>query len=116
MIMVLLFWGKYWLNLPYDENTPFYANKEFLLTHPHYELYEETNKCFMYTIVFQAFVFMQLFNMLNARLLGAHDINVFRGFFSNWIFIFIIVLTFTVQILMVNFGGQAVRCAQLTRK
>jgi len=26
MIMVLLFWGKYWLNLPYDENTPFYAN------------------------------------------------------------------------------------------
>lgn len=96
MIMVLLFWGRYWFNLPYDEGTPFYADLDFVDANPTYELYEATNKCFMYTIVFQSFVFMQLFNMLNARLLGAHDINVFRGIFGNWIFIFILVLTFSV--------------------
>lgn len=51
--------------------------------------------------------------MLNARLLGDKDINIFKGLFENWIFIFILVLTIVVQITMVNYGGKAVRCAQL---
>jgi len=39
MIMVLLFWGRYWFNLPYDEDTPFYADEDFVLVNPEYELY-----------------------------------------------------------------------------
>lgn len=39
MIMVLLFWGRYWFNLPYDEDTPFYADEDFVLANPEYELY-----------------------------------------------------------------------------
>ena len=56
-------------------------------------------------MVFQAFVFMQLFNQINARKLGANDYNVFAGFFNNWMFLMICVLTFIIQTLMVQYGG-----------
>jgi P-type Ca2+ transporter type 2B len=77
-------------------------------------LNDATNKCTLYTIVFQSFVFMQLFNQINARKLGAMDLNVFKGFFNNGLFIFIVALTFVVQIAMTQFGGQAVRTVPLT--
>lgn len=57
---------------------------------------------------------MQLFNQINARKLGAKDYNVFAGFFNNGMFLFICVLTFVIQILMVEFGGAAVRAVPLT--
>jgi hypothetical protein len=41
----------------------------------------------MYTIIFNAFIMMQLFNMINARKLGEREFNIFRGFFNNWLFI-----------------------------
>lgn len=66
-------------------------------------------------MVFQTFVFMQLFNQINARKLGATEYNVFSGFFNNWLFLFIVVLTFVIQIAMVEFGGRSVRATPLTR-
>lgn len=42
------------------------------------------------------------------------DLNVFKGFFNNGLFIAISVLTFIVQIGMTQFGGQAVRTVPLT--
>lgn len=41
------------------------------------------------------------------------DCNIFRGFFSNWIFLLIVALTFGVQIFIVEYGGQAVRAVPL---
>jgi len=64
-----------------------------------------TEKAHLYTIVFQTFVFMQCFNQVNARKLGDRDFNVFEGFFNNWLFLAIMVLTFAVQICMVQFAG-----------
>jgi len=64
-----------------------------------------TNKTYLYTMIFQIFVFMQLFNQINARKLGAREFNVFAGFFNNGLFVFIAGLTFVVQIAMVNYGG-----------
>jgi Ca2+ transporting ATPase len=55
-----------------------------------------TEKAHLYTIVFQAFVFMTLFNQINARKLGSRDFNVFAGFFNNWLFLLITVITFAV--------------------
>lgn len=57
---------------------------------------------------------MQLFNQINARKLGAKDLNVFAGFFNNWMFLFIVIITFVVQFAMVEFGGRAVRAVPLT--
>lgn len=39
---------------------------------------------------------------------------MFAGFFDNKMFLFITALTFTVQILMVQYGGMAVRAVPLS--
>lgn len=70
------------------------------------------NKTTNYTILFEAFVFMQVFNQINCRKLGDH-FNVFEDFFNNWLFLAITAFTFCLQILLVQFGGFAVRCYPL---
>lgn len=62
MLLVLLFFGQDLFDLPFTPETPFYADADFILTNPEFTLLQPTNKCFLYTMVFQSFVFMQLFN------------------------------------------------------
>jgi magnesium-transporting ATPase (P-type) len=49
-----------------------------------------------FTIFFNAFVFLQLFNEINCRKLEANQLNVFKGFFNNGMFLAIIVVTIVV--------------------
>jgi len=74
----------------------------------------KTQKLLHYTFVFQIFVFMQLFNQINARKIELGEFNVFEGFFNNWLFIFVTIFTFAVQIFMVQVGGKAVKTYPLT--
>lgn len=67
-----------------------------------------------FTIVFNTFVFMQIFNEINCRKLRKNEWNVFEGIFSNWIFILIEVMTTLVQICVVQYGGNFVECSPLT--
>jgi hypothetical protein len=57
---------------------------------------------------------MQFFNFVNARKLGARELNVFRGFFNNPLFLAITGIIFVVQMLLVQYGGMAVRAVPLT--
>ncbi|KAF2071510.1 hypothetical protein CYY_007171 [Polysphondylium violaceum] len=59
-----------------------------------------------YTILFNTFVFLQLFNEINCRILG-DNLNPFRGIFSNWIFSVVLIGTLGVQIIFVTFGDSA---------
>lgn len=52
---------------------------------------------------------MQLFNQINARKIEEGELNVFKGFFNNFLFIFITILTFVVQMAMVEYGGMAIK-------
>jgi Ca2+ transporting ATPase len=61
-----------------------------------------------YTFIFNVFVFMQLFNEINARKLFG-EINVFAGFFANPLFLVIWVGTIVIQVLAVQFLGRWVR-------
>jgi hypothetical protein len=72
------------------------------------------NKITLYTIIFHSFVFMQVFNEINSRKLGDKEYNVFKGFFNNGLFIFIIISTIAIQTAMVQYGGAAVRTVPLT--
>ncbi|KAJ3323148.1 Calcium-transporting ATPase 10, plasma membrane-type [Boothiomyces sp. JEL0866] len=56
------------------------------------------------SLVFNVFIFCQVFNEINCRSITT-DCNVFRNFFSNRIFIVIIILTIVGQIIIVEFGG-----------
>ncbi|XP_051979259.1 plasma membrane calcium-transporting ATPase 1-like isoform X3 [Xyrauchen texanus] len=66
-----------------------------------------------YTIVFNTFVMMQLFNEINARKIHGER-NVFEGIFNNLIFCTIVFGTFVIQIVIVQFGGKPFSCVGLT--
>ncbi|KAM7003167.1 plasma membrane calcium-transporting ATPase 1-like isoform 1-T2 [Tautogolabrus adspersus] len=65
-----------------------------------------------YTIVFNTFVLMQIFNELNARKIHGER-NVFEGIFNNPIFCSIVLGTFVVQFVIVQFGGKPFSCVRL---
>ncbi|XP_068450002.1 plasma membrane calcium-transporting ATPase 1-like [Clinocottus analis] len=65
-----------------------------------------------YTIVFNTFVQMQIFNEINARKI--HDErNVFSGVLKNPVFCSILLGIFVIQIIIVQFGGKPFSCVPL---
>ncbi|XP_023376416.1 plasma membrane calcium-transporting ATPase 3 isoform X4 [Pteropus medius] len=66
-----------------------------------------------YTIIFNTFVMMQLFNEVNARKVHGER-NVFHGIFGNPIFCTIVLGTFAIQIVIVQFGGKPFSCSPLS--
>ncbi len=65
-----------------------------------------------FTMIFNVFVLMTLFNEINCRKIHGEK-NVFRGFFTNPIFYGIWIVTFIVQILLVQYGSFAFSCVKL---
>jgi len=63
-----------------------------------------------YTIIFNCFVWMQLFNEINSRNLNG-EFNIFKGLFKNWLFVGILVTTSILQVIMVELGGKAMHVA-----
>lgn len=66
-----------------------------------------------YTIIFNVFVMMQLFNEINARKIHGER-NVFEGIYRNPIFCSVVLGTFVLQIIIVQFGGKPFSCTALT--
>uniref|UniRef100_A0AAQ4NPY8 Calcium-transporting ATPase n=1 Tax=Gasterosteus aculeatus aculeatus TaxID=481459 RepID=A0AAQ4NPY8_GASAC len=95
-IFTLLFAGERLFDIDNGRNTPLHA--------PPSE---------HYTIVFNTFVLMQLFNEINARKIHGER-NVFEGIFNNLIFCSIVFGTFIIQIVIVQFGGKPFSCVALT--
>ena len=68
-----------------------------------------------FTIIFNVFVMMQIFNEVNARKIHGER-NVFKGIFNNPLFYCIVIGTFFVQILLVEFGTVIFSCTKLSFK
>ncbi|KAK2725056.1 hypothetical protein QYM36_001494 [Artemia franciscana] len=66
-----------------------------------------------FTVIFNTFVMMTLFNEINARKIHGQR-NVFEGIFSNMIFYGIWIITFVSQILIIQYGGLAFATTPLT--
>jgi len=99
ILLTLLYGGPKLFDLPYD-NVP-------NATHV------PTNKFILDTMIFNTFVFLQVFNEFNARIVTT-GLNVFAGVFKNGIFVSIIVVTVILQALIVEFGGAFVETHPLT--
>ncbi|XP_015203694.1 plasma membrane calcium-transporting ATPase 2 isoform X9 [Lepisosteus oculatus] len=95
IIFTLLFVGERLFNIDSGRNAPLHS--------PPSE---------HYTIIFNTFVMMQLFNEINARKIHGER-NVFDGIFRNPIFCSIVVGTFAIQIIIVQFGGKPFSCSPL---
>ena len=121
VLMVILFEGANIFNLEFDSReTPFFYTKFWIdenLSNPNYPTLAEdvldgkiqidspTPKCTLYTLVFQSFVMMQVFNLLNARKLGEREFNIFHNFFNNFRFLAIFIGIFAAQMAIVEYGG-----------
>ncbi|XP_054591966.2 plasma membrane calcium-transporting ATPase 2 isoform X2 [Nothobranchius furzeri] len=96
LIFTLLFVGEQMFDIDSGRNAPLHA--------PPSE---------HYTIIFNTFVMMQLFNEINARKIHGER-NVFDGIFGNPIFCSIVLGTFVVQVIIVQFGGKPFSCHPLS--
>ncbi|XP_066113868.1 plasma membrane calcium-transporting ATPase 1 isoform X2 [Saccopteryx bilineata] len=96
VVFTLLFAGEKFFDIDSGRNAPLHA--------PPSE---------HYTIVFNTFVLMQLFNEINARKIHGER-NVFEGIFNNAIFCTIVLGTFVTQIIIVQFGGKSFSCSRLS--
>jgi Ca2+ transporting ATPase len=67
-----------------------------------------------FTLFFNVFVFLQVFNFLNARKLKRDEVNVFDNMFSNWLFVFIVFGIFILQLFIVQKGGKAFKLSPLS--
>ena len=70
---------------------------------------ENAEKSFL-SAFFAFFVFMHMFNTLNAR---TQSLNLFEDFFGNKIFTPVIIFIVIVQIAIITFGGQIMRTVPL---
>ncbi|XP_047540844.1 plasma membrane calcium-transporting ATPase 2 isoform X4 [Vanessa atalanta] len=96
IIFMLLFVGDKMLNIPSGRGQ---------------QLSSEPSQHF--TIIFNTFVMMTLFNEINARKIHGQR-NVFQGLFTNPIFYSIWIGTAFSQVIIIQFGGMAFSTAALT--
>jgi Ca2+ transporting ATPase len=75
-----------------------------------------SEKMLHYTFIFQIFVFIQVFNLINSRKIAEDEINVFAGFFDNFLFVFVIFATIGVQMALVEVGGKFSKTTELDTK
>ncbi|KAI5066196.1 hypothetical protein GOP47_0018820 [Adiantum capillus-veneris] len=85
LLLVLQFRGKQLLGLHDDGSHTGHAYKE------------------VETVIFNSFVFCQVFNELNAR--KPEEINIFQGLMTSRVFLYVIALTVAIQVLLVELCG-----------
>ncbi|KAF1781603.1 Plasma membrane calcium-transporting ATPase 1 [Phytophthora cactorum] len=99
LLLAIVFSGEKWFNLPSGRlNDLGEEHKDDSTKHM--------------TIVFNTFVWMQLFNELNCRKI--HDeLNIFQGITKNRVFLYVCVLQVAMQVVMVQFTGDWFNCTPL---
>ena len=91
VMSILLFFGKLIYGLDYERTTLFYDADN-----------NATDRARHYTILFNTFVFLHVFNEFNCRKIGAKKYNIFSGLFSNWMFLAVILAICVIQWVFVN--------------
>jgi len=71
----------------------------------------DINDKYLYTAFFGLFIFIDIFNGLNAR---TNRLNLFANIIKNKIFIFIMIFIILVQIFLIYYGGNVFRTSGLT--
>ena len=73
-----------------------------------------TNKARVYTMIFNSYVWMHIFNEFNSRKVNAKQYNVFNGLITNWIFLVVMTVIILLQLFFVQYAGKFADTASLT--
>jgi magnesium-transporting ATPase (P-type) len=94
VLVILLFFGDMMWDLTYKKSDKFYDESGVAL-----------DKVVHYTIIFNTFIFMQIFNEFNCRMVGPKQFNVFANLMNNWYFIGVVGGTVALQLVFVQYAG-----------
>ena len=100
VLTVIIFYGDWIFGVPSDRQLEHF-------------MWNDING-YHFTIFFNIFVYMQVFNSINARKLQKNEYNVFSGIFGNWLYLAIQGFILVGQIILTTFGGRAVRTHPLS--
>ena len=100
VLSIIIFYGDEFFGVPSDRDLP-------------HSVWNDVNG-YHFTIFFNIFVYLQVFNSVNARKLKKDEVNVFVGIFDNYLYLLIQFLIIFGQVIMVSFGGRAVRTHYLS--
>jgi Ca2+-transporting ATPase len=108
VMCLIIFFGEPMFNLYYTASTMTQDYKdtyttEFGLVVPTVDGLMAIDKLQHLTIIFNTFVFLCFFNLINCRTVAIREYNVFSNFFNNWMFIFILLLIFVLQYVWSNY-------------
>jgi len=81
-----------------------------------YEHGDPTPKAVVFTMIFNTFVWLHIFNEFNCRKVGATQYNMFDGLITNWMFLVVISAIIALQVLLVEYGGEAMQTTKLSAK
>lgn len=87
---VLYFFVDDMWDIPYDNSMTFYDADGVA-----------TPKALNYTLIFNTFVWMHIFNEFNCRKVGARQYNVFNGLIQNWVFLIVMTVIILLQLFFV---------------
>jgi Ca2+ transporting ATPase len=100
ILSIFLFFGDTLFNVPSDRNLS------------HFEWNAKSG--YHFTLFFNIFVFLQVFNSINSRKLEQSELNVFENILGNNIYLGVQAFIVFGQILIVQLGGRAIRTKPLT--
>jgi len=100
----MLYSLPFWFGITYNYvNTEFYGKDQASI-----------NMTVHYTMVFNTFVLMNLFNQIACRKLGWKEWNFVDNFFNNLYFFIVVIGEFALQWFIVEIGSDAFRTTPLT--
>jgi len=102
LLSIILFWGEVIFGVKDDRSRN------------HFEWNERDG--YHYTIFFNIFVFLQVFNSINSRKLEQHETNVFENIGNNKIYIAVQGFIVISQIIIVEYGGKIAKTRPLSFK
>lgn len=102
ILLIIIFFGDVIFGVPSDRELTHFTWNE--------------NVGYHFTIFFNIFVFLQVFNSVNSRKLLKKEKNIFIGIFNNPLYLIIQAGICIGQIFMVQVGGRALRTQPLTIK
>lgn len=57
------------------------------ITGPYPSVGDPTNKCIVFTLIFNTFMWLHFFNQFNCRKVGGNQFNICHNILPNWLFL-----------------------------
>jgi magnesium-transporting ATPase (P-type) len=96
-MFITVYFGRLIFDLDYTKSTATTdkcTDDDIAATEPCLKDQYAADKKTHFTVIFTTFVFLQFFNLINCRVIGANEYNIFKKPFNSWIFLLVLAAIF----------------------